>query len=70
MYSADDPPPGHRRLPRATRIEVTECGHCEWPHIMLYDENDQPMCDATVSDEHIKAIQAMRNRIRGRGRPN
>lgn len=43
-------------FPKAHRWAVTTCGSCPNAHLLLYDENDRPMADATVSPAQVSTL--------------
>src|SRR5258708_11448910 len=40
-------------VPKASRWEVLFCGHCPNPHILFFDEENKPICDATITLDQI-----------------
>ena len=44
--------------PRAYRVEVARCGdpECGCPHLLLFDEDDEPIAQAVLSDEIVAVI--------------
>lgn len=43
-------------VPSADSVRVWFCGYCNHPHLILVDENDRPIAEATISDRVIDLL--------------
>jgi len=51
--------PAHSRkqpYPRSTKVEVWTCGHCAWPHLLLFDEDGRVIAEAIMPDQSVEAM--------------
>ncbi len=46
-------------VPKARSWEVLFCGHCPNPHILFFDEENRPICDATITLDQIARLPEM-----------
>jgi len=45
-----------RDVEQADRIRIVECDHCDYPHLLLVDEDGDVFAEAVFGDEAVRQM--------------